>query len=90
MLPISDAANIENVDPVKKHYSAPEYLEKRKTRRKSGNLIPDFSLLRSQRAKKGTRKSIDMTSSPKSVSKRTIDKVGLGGGAFCFFNKFLY
>ncbi|CAI9723832.1 Pleckstrin homology domain-containing family G member 1,Pleckstrin homology domain-containing family G [Octopus vulgaris] len=52
-------ANNENVDPGKRHaISGPDYLEKRgRVRRKSSNLIPDFTLLKPQRLRKGYRRS---------------------------------
>ncbi|GAB1599962.1 rhoGEF domain-containing protein gxcJ-like isoform X2 [Argonauta hians] len=53
-----DVANNENVDPGKRHaISGPDYLEKRgRVRRKSSNLIPDFTLLKPQRLRKGYRR----------------------------------
>ena len=61
-------SNIENLDPAKKQHTAPEYLEKRRGRRRSTSLIPDFGLLKS---KKNTRKSEG--NSPKSVSSNGIE-----------------
>ncbi|KAK0043379.1 hypothetical protein Bpfe_027198, partial [Biomphalaria pfeifferi] len=47
----------EALEAVRKtQHTAPEYLEKRRFRRKSGSRLPDFSLLKPQRAKRGANK----------------------------------
>ncbi|XP_074657929.1 uncharacterized protein LOC141910927 isoform X2 [Tubulanus polymorphus] len=61
-----DNRNMENIDPSKhRQHNAPEYLDKRKGRRKSGTFIPDFHILRSQRTKKVLNRKSDVFSSPK-------------------------
>ncbi|XP_041352618.1 uncharacterized protein LOC121371061 isoform X2 [Gigantopelta aegis] len=59
-----DYVNSENHDPRRQHHTAPEYLEKRRIRRKSGSKMPDFSLLKPQKAKKAPRKQEDKSPSP--------------------------
>lgn len=44
---------MENVEPSRKQHSAPEYLERRRGRRRSTSIIPDFGLLKAQRARRG-------------------------------------
>ncbi|RUS85261.1 hypothetical protein EGW08_006962 [Elysia chlorotica] len=49
-----DYVTKEALEAVRKNqHTAPEYLEKRRFRRKSGPRLPDFSLLKPQRARKG-------------------------------------
>ncbi|GFN87617.1 pleckstrin homology domain-containing family g member 1 [Plakobranchus ocellatus] len=49
-----DYVTKEALEAVRKNqHTAPEYLEKRRFRRKSGPRLPDFSLLKPQRAKRG-------------------------------------
>ncbi|XP_067681859.1 uncharacterized protein [Haliotis asinina] len=47
-----DYVNSENLDPRRTHHTAPEYLERRRGRRKSGGRLPD--LLKPQKAKRGS------------------------------------
>ncbi|XP_048258971.1 uncharacterized protein LOC124124556 isoform X2 [Haliotis rufescens] len=47
-----DYVNSENLDPRRSHHTAPEYLERRRGRRKSGGRLPD--LLKPQKGKRGS------------------------------------
>ncbi|KAH9523052.1 hypothetical protein Btru_065610 [Bulinus truncatus] len=60
----------EALEAVRKtQHTAPEYLEKRRFRRKSGSRLPDFSLLKPQKAKKVANKKNDKTAERRAESK---------------------
>ncbi|XP_035826918.1 uncharacterized protein LOC101855581 isoform X2 [Aplysia californica] len=70
-----DYVTKEALEAVRKNqHTAPEYLEKRRVRKKSGSRIPDFILLKPQRARKDWNKKADKSKVSPEMGRRAESK----------------